>query len=324
MRILAVTGLVAILVSSVPAPRASAFEQNQMAPSTPKPYSPGPPPPSPAARPAPVQGTPPPLTSLMPEFFVVSQGDKSTIVTIGTAQELQKNVASALGKRSPWILPQPDWMSTDLVQRCNSDPAALGGVILTYYSGWATHFYLLWQSETSTIDVSAAIISCNRTIPGGTPTIVGMIGPLPGAENTPWIVRRTQISIPLVTLAGIGVLFVPKSGSGGGSSSGSGSKSSSSTTTTDVTAAAIIGSIFSQASQRDIPGYSDPVRLRALSQHIGDDLITGMQDLCTTTGDVASAAALTPRTDLCTALGFQTRPPAAPPANPAVPTAPAP
>jgi hypothetical protein len=172
------------------------------------------------------------------------------------------------------------------VRQCNADKSALGGVVISYYSGYATHFFVLWQSETTTLDVSAEIISCNRTGDQLAPTIVGIVGPLPGSNGTPWVIRRTQISIPLVTVAGYAsAALASKHGNNAG--------------------IPILAAMFATTANRDIPGYSDPVRLRAISQHLGVDLVTGMRNVCGTTADVPQGASILPRTTLCDKLGLK-------------------
>lgn len=229
------------------------------------------------------------LGSLKPEFFVVSDGDKNTVVTLGVAQELQRQSTASLGAGAPWIVPEPSWGADDITARCAHDPNALGGVVVTYYHGFATHFFLLWQSETTTLDISANIIACNRApSKAAAPTLVGVIGPLPGAGNTPWVVRRSEISIPLVTFSGYLALVANR-------------KSNNAT----LSSAAVLGALFGGAADRDIPGYSDPVRLRAAAQHVGDDLAGALGTLCTTTNDVPNVQ---PRSVLCTSLGYRIAP----------------
>ncbi len=223
------------------------------------------------------------LGSLKPEFFVVSNGDKSTVVTMGVAQEIEKQSLDVLGPNAPWIIPEPSWSTADeIAARCAHDPNALGGIVIIYYHGYATHFFLLWQSETTTLDVSASVISCNRTADNHVaPTLVGMIGPLPNAQHTPWVVKRTQISIPLLTIAGYA------------------------STITKNNNAAVLATILAATSSRDIPGYSDPDRLRAIAQHLGVDVVDGLQAVCATTNDVPAGVSIAPRTKLCGSLGLR-------------------
>lgn len=229
------------------------------------------------------------LRSIKPTFFVLSDGDKNTIVTVGVARELQKALngpsADPFNAATPWIVPEASWTQDSLLTQCREDPNALGGVIITYYAGSATHFFLLWQSETTTFFVYAEIVACNNR----SPAMVGLVSELPGANGTPWIERRSQVSIPLISVAAWTTLL---------SKNGLNSKSSS---TNSVTSGALLASIFSGASTRDIPGYSDPVRLRSGSAHIGDDLVRAMRAMCAAKED-ASPSALAPRTQLCSAL----------------------
>lgn len=225
----------------------------------------------------------PVLTSLKPAFYVVSEatGDANTPITLGVAQSLERSSAGALNAKAPWFVPKPSWKLNDMIAQCANDPQALGGVILTYYHGYATHFFLLWQSETTTLELSASVVSCKPK-----PAIVGVVNELPGASGTPWVIRRTQVSIPLVTIAGYATMIASRKGN-----------------TNNVNAAALLGAIFGGTAQRDIPGYSDPVRLRAAAQHVGDDLNGAIAAMCKTHGDVPDE---TQRTALCGALGFGT------------------
>ena len=224
-------------------------------------------------------GNPPGLTAVKKEFFVVSDQDRQTIVSLVVADELSKflNNRSKIplsGFRTdrapdqiPWIIPQPSWDAVRLAGECSTNPNALGGVVLTYYSGAASHFWLLWQTQTTTFEIFGQIISCNRNLGKVEPVIVGIIAHLADANNTPWIVRRSQISVPLLSIAAIGTVV---------SKAPTGSNSKTST----LTLTAVAGSLFSSAGTKDVPGYSDPLRLRLSSQHIGVDVATTLRQLC--------------------------------------------
>jgi len=218
------------------------------------------------------------LATLHKAFYVFTDGDKSgtasSVVTLGVALELTKIFHRTFPKSDePWAIAEPSWTVDNLVKACADDKeGTLGGVVITYYTGIGTHFYLLWQSETTTFYVNATVISCTgKTGEGGNPTIVDVIQQTPGAGNTAWVVRRSQVSIPLLTLAALGSLL---------------SKSSSASKATNLTITALAGSLFSSAGSKDIPGYSIPIRLRSSAQHIGVDLVNSLWDLCK---DVARA-----------------------------------
>jgi hypothetical protein len=218
------------------------------------------------------------LATLHKAFYVFTDGDKSgtasSVVTLGVALELTKIFHRTFPKSDePWAIAEPSWTVDNLVKSCADDKeGTLGGVVITYYTGIGTHFYLLWQSETTTFYVNATVISCTgKTGEGGNPTIVDVIQQTPGAGDTAWVVRRSQVSIPLLTLAALGSLL---------------SKSSSASKATNLTITALAGSLFSSAGSKDIPGYSVPIRLRNSAQHIGVDLVSSMWDLCK---DVARA-----------------------------------
>jgi hypothetical protein len=240
----------------------------------------------------------PVLGSLAKQFYVVSEGDKSAAITLSVAEEVRKSFDPMGSAVRPWVVPEPSWSTDDLVKRC-ADPDTLGGVVFVYSSGYATHFYLLWQSETSTLIVNAIVIACGTPAPTAglakpSATIVAVIGETPGANGTPWIVRASEVSIPLITVAGIGTLVTKNA-------------ASSKTGTTNLTFATIAGAIFTQASNRDIPGYSDPVRLRHAAQHIGVDFVGSMKTLCAKPADLASAEAIAARAKFCVSIGYPTQ-----------------
>jgi hypothetical protein len=261
----------------------------------------------------------PALSAIKPEFFVstyeasAADAGTSAILSLGVERELSKQVNAHISAASaPWIIPEPQWSSDELARRCATDPNAIGGVAITYYTGEATHFYLLWQSETTTLDLFAEVIACNHNVtkpPPATGIIVATISELPGANGTDWLVRRTQVSVPLITLAGIGAAFAK--GSTSTNSSSVSTKGTTTTTTTNnsttganVSSGVLVGSIFNQASNRDIPGYSDPVRLRHAAQHVGVDVIFAMNHFCNPAqGEPAPNDQLA---TICKALGFST------------------
>lgn len=239
----------------------------------------------------------PVLGSLAKQFYVVSEGDKSAAITLSIAEEVRKSFDPLPDSARPWVLAEPGWTTDDLVKRC-ADPDTLGGVVFVYSNGYATHFYLLWQSETSTLIVNALVISCLPPAPAAglakpSATIVAVIGETPGANGTPWMVRSSQVSIPLITVAGVASLL---------NKNASANKSG----TTNVTLTTLAGAVFMQASSRDIPGYSDPVRLRHAAQHIGVDFVTSMKALCAKAADLPSAAAVATRAQLCASIGYPT------------------
>lgn len=273
-------------------------------------------------------------------FYVVTDSDRATalgLVSLGVADELNKSLTNNFGAgkgraganpdshpadRDVWVIPEPSWTPKDLLAACSHDENALGGVIVSAYSGYATHFWLLWQTETTTFTIFAQIVSCNypperrrrsspltAPSPQGVPSaaaiagaqVVSIIAHLPGAGNSTWVVRRTQTSIPLLTLAAVGTVLSKNTGSNG--------------KTSNLTLTAIAGSLFTSAGSKDIPGYSDPVRLRSASQHIGVDVVDSMKWLCSHPDSDGGIGDAHPGSELCQALRFPQPGAATPPAS---------
>ncbi len=248
-----------------------------------------------------------PILTRKHTFYVVTESDKATSigpVALGVADELNKHLTNNFGvdnkpagsnplsrpsDPSIWVIPQPSWTSKDLVVACK-DRNALGGVIVTAYGGFATHFWLLWQTETTTFIVFAQLVSCAAAEHSEGPQVVSIVSHLPGAGNTGWIVRRTQTSIPLLTLAAVGSVL-SKNGASNGKAS-------------NLTLTAIAGSLFTSAGSKDIPGYSDPVRLRLAAQHIGVDVVDAMDWLCSHKDDDGGLSDAHPGAELCSFLRF--------------------
>jgi hypothetical protein len=214
-----------------------------------------------------------------------STGGSASVLTLAVARELNERFTNSFAPATPpWAIPEPTWSYDDLAKQC-ADDNALGGLIVTYYTGYASHFFLLYQEETTTFYVFAQLVSCRSGSDSSAgPEVVGIVYELPGANHTPWVVRKSQLSIPLLTLAAIGTALSPSSGN---------------SKTSGLTLTAIAGSLFSGAGSKDVPGYSDPLRLRAVSQHVGVDLLTGLQALCASTADPAAAGSEADKDRLC-------------------------
>jgi hypothetical protein len=137
--------------------------------------------------------------------------------------------------------------------------------------------------------VFSQIFSCVRDGADVKPTTVGIISALHNAGDTDWVVRRSQTSIPLLSLAGLIALTVH-----------SAVKSSS----TSVTTASIGAALVAQGLNKDIPGYSEPLRLRYGAKHIGDDLAGEVRWLCGATDPrgIAGPAPSGPLAALCARL----------------------
>ncbi|HVS45439.1 MAG TPA: hypothetical protein VMS32_02120 [Verrucomicrobiae bacterium] len=280
---------------------------------------------APAAADAGSQGGPPPLTSLQPEFFVAASGPEKaadSVVAIAVANEFYKQLLCYAPETSksivqpclnnalhnalprPAIVPQPEWTAEDIAARCASDPSALGGIVITNYYGDATHFFLLWQAEASYLELFAEIIACKPNSAGG--LVVAAITQLPGSNGTAWMVHHSQVSIPLLSLAGIGSVLEKGSG-----------QSTSTKTSTNLSTSVYLGAILNQASSRDFPGFSLPVRLRHEGQWVGVDIVNAIGTMCATSmpnGQTANAAQLTnftpskQFTSLCQTFNFVSAP----------------
>ena len=246
------------------------------------------------------------IASYQREFYILGDGDKNlnSVLTLGVAEELEKVFTKTQSGAPLWTIPEPSWSIDEFGQRCAADPKSVGAVVITYYSGFATHFYLLYQSETTSTVLFAQLLTCGQSPANApAPTLIGIVSELPGSQGTPWVIRRSQTSIPLLSLAAIGTYL---------------SSASSSSKTTQLTLATVSGSLFSGAGSRDIPGYSDPIRLRYTAKHIGDDLYVGMKDGICAVVPAAGTAPDDMRNQLCRELGLA--PDQSPPAS--VPTIP--
>ena len=122
------------------------------------------------------------LTTINPAFYIVTdspgaESGANAMISLGVAEEIRKAM-KPLFSAAPWIVAEPSWSASTLENQCYSDAKALGGVLVTYYAGAASHFFLLYQEETQTFYVTAQVIACNRS-PGeneALPTVVGIIG----------------------------------------------------------------------------------------------------------------------------------------------------
>jgi hypothetical protein len=256
------------------------------------------------------------ITSRRATFYVLASGDRNLppLITISVADELNKHLSHSFGTdgsnaapnpSSPpsgdvWAIPEPEWDATQLNAQCLGDPNALGGVIVTTYSGFATHFWLLWQTETTSFSAFAQIVSCNHSTGGEghapVAQVIGIVAHVPGAGNSPWVVRRTQTSIPLLTAAALTFGFTKNFTTG----------QSSTQTANNLTLVTVASAVGGLTGAKDIPGYSDPIRLRLATQHIGVDVVDSMTWLCGHTGADGGLKDVTPGTALCSALRFST------------------
>jgi hypothetical protein len=246
---------------------------------------------------------PPPIVTARRTFYVLvdpaSDRQSASLVTMATAAELNKafkvsddpTTANGLA----WAVPEPSWKPSDFAQQCHDDPNAIGAVILSYFAGDASHFWLLWQTQTTTFELAAQIMSCNQpaapatasspaplpttaSAPAPVPTmaaakpgaanpeIVAVISTLHGSKGTPWVERRTDASVPLLSGVALVALFTHQA--------------SKSEPTNVLTVATIGTAVLGQSFNKDIPGYSQPVRYRLDAHHVGTDVVAELRFLC--------------------------------------------
>jgi hypothetical protein len=193
-----------------------------------------------------------------------------------------------------WAVPEPSWKPSDFAQQCRDDRNAIGAVILSYFAGDASHFWLLWQTQTTTFELAAQIMTCNQPaalslplalsaspapapapstpVPAPStpapvnPEIVAVISTLHGSKGTPWVERRTDASVPLLSGVALVALFTHQA--------------SKSEPTNVLTVATIGTAVLGQSFNKDIPGYSQPVRYRLDAHHVGTDVVAELRFLC--------------------------------------------
>lgn len=241
----------------------------------------------------------PPLLTAQKTFYVMLDpaSDKSTasLITIATAAEFNKVLAKRTGDLTgtvAWAVPEPGWQVSDLVKQCADDPNAVGAVVLADYVGDATHFWLLWQTQTTTFDLQAQIVFCNRGETASTDAnraeTVAIISALHNSHGSPWMERHTDMSIPLLS----GVVIVELL-----------TKEATKSAPTNVVTVATLGTaVLGQAFTKDIPGYSQPVRYLFNARHVGDDIITELRWLCGLPADAGATPPPAPSghlADLC-------------------------
>jgi hypothetical protein len=238
---------------------------------------------------SPGHGPPPILTARRTIYVLVdaaSDRQNASLVALATADELNKAFKIADAGSSPstiaWAVPEASWKSSDFAQQCRDDPNAIGAVLLSYFAGDATHFWLLWQTQTTTFELAAQILSCNQPAPepappapstpsppsppaAVSPEVVAVISTLHGANGTPWVERRTDASVPLLSGIALVALF------------DHGAKSQP---TNVVTVATIGTALVGQSVNKDVPGYSPPVRYRLDAHHVGIDVVAELRFLC--------------------------------------------
>lgn len=228
-------------------------------------------------------GGPPPIRTAKRAFYILvdptSDRQSASLVAMSAAAELNKAFKPPNGGNAAqtvaWAIPEPSWKVSDFAQQCSDDPNAVGAVVLSYYAGDATHFWLLWQSQTTTMQLEAQVLSCNalQPAPGASPAartvapeIVAEISNLHGSNGTAWVERRTDASVPLFSAVLLVALLnhnVTKS-----------------EPTNVVTVATIGTAVVGQGFTKDIPGYSTPVRYRLDAQHVGVDVVRELRFLC--------------------------------------------
>ena len=223
---------------------------------------------------------PPPLTTANPAFYVLvdSAGDRTaaSVLAISVAGELNKVSGTPLdAPRSGkvWAIPESGWSPDQLVKQCQDDPNAIGGAVISYFVGDASHFWILWQTDTTTFTIFAQLVSCNRERDGARkahPQAVAIVSQLHGSNGQLWVERKSQTSVPLLSFAAVVALLGRHYSS----------KSTTSSVNTSIALASVGAAVVGQGLNKDIPGYSLPLRMRTGSLHVADDLIREMRYLC--------------------------------------------
>jgi hypothetical protein len=258
---------------------------------------------------------PPPIVTARRTFFVLvdpaSDRQTASLVTMATAAELNKAFKVTDDASAPnslaWAVPEPSWKASDFAQQCRDDPNAIGAIILSYFAGDASHFWLLWQTQTTTFELAAQVMSCNQpappppapappAVPSTTskvnPEIVAVISTLHGAKGTPWVERRTDASVPL--LSGVALIALL-------------SHNASKSEPTNVLTVATLGTaVLGQSFNKDIPGYSQPVRYRLDTHHVGIDVVAELRWLCGQP-EAQRANGGPPLSNLCTTFNWADR-----------------
>jgi hypothetical protein len=218
------------------------------------------------------------LSTVNHGFYIVVDpgGDKSavSILAISAAGEFNKAfrpLPHQPDSTTAWAIPEASWSPGDLLKQCDDDENAIGGAIISYYAGDAAHFWILWQTDTTTFSLFGQLVSCNRDAnKKAHPQVVAIISQLHGSNGRLWIERRSQTSVPLLSFAAV-VALVGRHSS---------SKSSSTSVNTSIALASVGAAVVGQGLNKDIPGYSQPLRMRYASVHMADDLIREMRFLC--------------------------------------------
>jgi len=248
------------------------------------------------------QSKTPPLSTANRGFYVLVDpgGDRSaaSVIAITMAGEFNKVFRPLPGQPDAtkvWAIPEATWSPDSLATQCDTDPNAIGGVILSYYVGDASHFWILWQTDTTTFSVFGQLVSCNRDAANiAHPEAVAIVSQLHGSNGALWVERKSQTSVPLLSFAAV-VALVGRHYS---------SKSTGTSVNTSIALASVGAAVVGQGLSKDIPGYSLPLRMRNGSAHIADDLIREMRYLCgVPQKDDRAAADHPPPPDPTTRLG---------------------
>jgi hypothetical protein len=217
------------------------------------------------------------LTTERPAFYVLvdpgSDRSAASIIAITAAAEFDKVLFPATPRApKPWAIPEATWGNDQLVKQCEADPNAIGGVVISYFIGDASHFWLLWQTDTTTFIEFGQVVSCNRDPASRTasPVTVATVSQLHGSNGTLWVERRSQTSVPLLSFAAVVALLGRHYTQ----------KSSGSSVTTSIALASVGAAVVGQGLNKDIPGYSQPLRMRYAAMHTADDLIREIHFLC--------------------------------------------
>src|ERR1700680_79785 len=219
------------------------------------------------AQAAPTQNPSPPALRMLHDviYVVVPNSDKNPAIAIGIASELNKFTKDA------WVI--PDLSSPDAAffsARCNTDPKVnanpkvLGFLVVTVASQETDRFYIILSRQASHLYPFVQVVACPSASADKRPDpiIIGIISQLHSAHDTPWVIRKSELSVPLVSYAGVATAL---------SKNGSNTNSNANLA---IAAGELAGGTY------NIPGYNPGTRLLHATQRLADDLLGELRFFC--------------------------------------------